>query len=210
MSKIRVEIEINPSNLNEVQAFSALMLAMGGNDTATIQVPTNLGKAGGFKAPTIETAKAVVEAPAPTDKVEEAKSEVEIKTYSEDELKSMDNDDLKELATGLGIDWATEQGKNTNAKLIRLILENYKGGEAPAPAEKVEEAEASAPAATTEKSAETESDVSLDDLKIELGVKVDTNRDAIVAKLKEFGATKLSNLPEENYSEMLTFLKALK
>lgn len=142
MSKIRVELEINPSNLNEVQAFSALMLAMGGNDTATIQVPTNLGKAGGFKAPTIETAKAVVEAPAP--------------------------------------------------------------------AEKVEEAEASAPAATTEKSAETESDVSLDDLKLELGVKVDANRDAIVSKLKEFGATKLSNLPEENYSEMLTFLKALK
>ena len=198
MSKIRVELEINPSNLNEVQAFSALMLAMGGNDTATIQVPTNLGKAGGFKAP------------APAEKVEESKSEVDGKTYSEDELKAMDNDDLKELATGLGIDWAAEEGKNTNAKLIRLILKSNNGGEAPAPADKVEEAEASAPAAKNEKSAETESDVSLDDLKLELGVKVDTNRDAIVAKLKEFGATKLSNLPEENYSEMLTFLKALK
>ena len=51
--------------------------------------------------------------------------------------------------------------------------------------------------------------ITYNDLKVSLGKKVDEHREAIVAKLAEFGATKMPNLAEEHWTDMFNFMEAI-
>lgn len=57
---------------------------------------------------------------------------------------------------------------------------------------------------------EDEKEVTQEDLKTMLAQKVSANRDAIVKKLKSFGATKISDLDEEHYNDFHAFMTKLK
>lgn len=132
-------------------------------------------------------------------------------------MLKLPNTELKSYVTGLGIDWEAAEGKNTNRKLTDLVLEFRKYVEsskndtatnanpfAPDEDEKAEDT-----TAEENEEAATEGGVDYNAVKLELSKKVDANREAIVAKLAEFGATKLPNLPEVHFAAMFEFLKAL-
>ena len=210
MANIEIKLELDSNNPSDLQAFTNLLAAFGGTSTAVMQIPANLGK---VAAPIQNDTAPVAEASSP--KV----TTTEIREYSEEELKAMDNATLKDVATGLQIDWANEEGKNTNAKLIKLILKNYEGSEQTENKEETTEqdqsnasestATESKAEATQDAPAETTGSVTLNELKVELGKKVDDNREAIVAELGKLGASKLSNLKEEHYTHMYKFLTSL-
>lgn len=207
MANIKLELEFDSNSPNDLGLFTNLLAAFGGT-TGVLNVPVGLGKTGAY-------AQAV-------DTVADNVAKVNPFKYSEEELKAMANDDLKGLATQMGIDWANEEGKNTNAKLVKLILRNYEGsGTETAKEEITEQVEDTSFETVTETSkAETTKDapaeapksgLTLNDLKLELGVKVDVgdNREKIVGKLTELGATKLTNLDPKHFPEMMDYLKSL-
>ena len=79
--------------------------------------------------------------PEPTDAPEPAAEATTSKKYTEDELMDMETKDLLKMCKEMNIDPDATEGKNTNKKLRKLILEAQKGGAAqekpakPAPAE---------------------------------------------------------------------------
>lgn len=131
----------------------------------------------------------------------------ESKVSSEEELKSLPNAELKAMATDMGIDWDNADGKNTNAKLAKLIIrhqENNKSDDITS-----ENTAAESNPETIEKESDNKTEITVDDLKVELGAKVEANRDKIVEKLTELGATKITNLDESHFGTFMTFLKSL-
>lgn len=196
MANIKIALDLDSNDSKDLQVFINLLTAFGGNSTLN---------------PVIDETYFHKKRDKPSEEVSEDPkiSTTEIRDYSEDELKAMDNSTLKDVATGLGIEWEKAEGKNTNAKLIRLILsvdEKADEGKEEYVTESKEKAE------TAQESTENISTgkTTLNELKVKLGEKVDANRDEIVAKLKEFGSSKLSNLPEEHYDAMYTYLNSLK
>lgn len=78
--------------------------------------------------------------PEPTDAPEPTAEATTSKKYTEDELMDMETKDLLKMCKEMNIDPDATEGKNTNKKLRKLILEAQKGGVAqepakPAPAE---------------------------------------------------------------------------
>lgn len=67
----------------------------------------------------------------------------------------------------------------------------------------------SAPAARAASSAADDSNLSITDVRKLLVTKVNAHREAIKAKLEEYGVANVTTLPEENYSEFYTFLNSL-
>ena len=207
MANIKLELEFDSNSPNDLGLFTNLLVAFGGNP---IQVNTSIPVNVSIPESTVQNT------------VADNTAKVNPFKYSEEELKAMANDDLKGLATEMGIDWANEEGKNTNAKLVKLILRNYEGsGTETAKEETTEQAEDTSSETVTETSkAETTKDapaeapksgLTLNDLKLELGVKVDVgdNREKIVGKLTELGATKLTNLDPKHFPVMMDYLKSL-
>lgn len=81
------------------------------------------------------------------------------------------------------------------------------------PAPKEEAKPEPAPETSEEEStgeAETQSEVTIKDVREALSEKVDQHRAAIKTKLTSFGASNVTSLDPSHYGEMLNFLKALK
>ena len=214
MATIKLEILLDSNEQTDVLAFSNLMNAFSG--TPAIQLVTSKQE---FP---LEALKRSVEAQSPSTSTstQVTPTEVEVNTaeianISEDEMLAMPNTDLKDYATSLGIDWAKAEGKNTNRKLANLVLDFRNGVTS-----EVEDGSPAAEAAKDEAPAETAEDltkendlageaITYNDLKVSLGKKVDEHREAIVAKLAEYGATKMPNLAEEHWEAMYNFMEAL-
>lgn len=214
MAKIQINLELDSNQ--DAELLSKLTVALGGN-TYESPVADDVTKVATeeFK---IEPRTALLPENMEVKK-QESENFRDVSDYSEEELKSIPNDELKFIATNLGIDWASAEGKNTNAKLAKLILKHYDYGKS-AESENIKEDNSDEEAYEVNRSASggntkedskkaTSNDVTIDELKVELGAKVEANRDAIVEKLNELGATKLTNLDESHYSEFMDFLKAL-
>ena len=232
MATIKLEILLDSNGQTDIIAFSNLMNAFSG--TPSVQVVNQ-----GFP---IEALKRTVEAQSPStaNKLTASESEQIAETtkqeeyqngyeYSEAEMLKLPNTDLKDYATGLGIDWAKAEGKNTNRKLADLVLA-FRNGE---PKEEQESLAAEAAKETAEDLTKEEQEslaaeaaketaedltkeddlggdkLTYNDLKLSLGKKVDEHREAIVAKLAEYGATKMPNLAEEYWTDMFNFMEAL-
>ncbi len=205
MAQIKLEILLDSKEQKDVNAFANLMNAFSG--TPAVHVLNS----GSF--PT-EALKRTLEAQSPSTQDATADDEIkgvqstttEIRDYSEEEMMDMPNANLKDYVAGLGIDWGKAEGKNTNRKLANLVLEFRNGVTA-------EAAKDEAPAETAEDLTKeddlTGEAITYNDLKVSLGKKVDEHREAIVAKLEEFGATKMPNLAEEHWTEMYNFMEAL-
>ena len=212
MATIKLEILLDSNGQTDIIAFSNLMNAFSG--TPSVQVVNQ-----GFP---IEALKRTVEAQSPStaNKLTASESEQIAETtkqeeyqngyeYSEAEMLKLPNTDLKDYATGLGIDWAKAEGKNTNRKLADLVLA-FRNGE---PKEEQESLAAEAAKETAEDLTKEDDlggdKLTYNDLKLSLGKKVDEHREAIVAKLAEYGATKMPNLAEEYWTDMFNFMEAL-
>lgn len=219
MARIQINLELDSNQ--DAELLSKLTLALSGRtQSEKHQQLDETGKKDFMlmKDATIESRTAFLPENAETKK-SEPENFRDVSDYSEEELKAIPNDELKFIATNLGIDWASAEGKNTNAKLAKLILKHYDYGK-PAESEDIKEDNSDEEAYEANRSASgentkedskkaTSNDVTIDELKVELGAKVEANRDAIVEKLNELGATKLTNLDESHYSEFMDFLKAL-
>ena len=214
MATIKLEILLDSENRNDVLSFANLMNAFSG--APSVQLVTSK-----HEFP-LEALKRTVEAQSPSSssQVTVTATEAEENTtadpveYSEAEMLAMLNTDLKDYATSLGIDWAKAEGKNTNRKLADLVLA-FRNGEpkeeqSPAAEAAKDEAEAEAEEeAPTETAEDAPTTLTYNDLKVSLGKKVDEHREAIVAKLAEYGATKMPNLDEEHWVDMFNFMEAL-
>lgn len=223
MSKIQVNFEFDPSmDSNEVKALLAFFNTLNGNtfnptvESVVDRVSTKVEQA-------IETVKQ-------SSEIEEPKEERVVNNnyeYSEEELKAMATNDILSIVKDLGIDPDKFEGKNTAKKLRDLILNSYSshvevtedkwvdestGTTFEDVVEKIEEA------IETVKSYREVDDiksVSEEPLKVEviralLNEKVDAHREAIVAKLRAFGAKNLTVLEADKHLEFYNYLKALK
>lgn len=207
MAKIKLEIELDSNDLNDQKAFTNLMHAFSGSPTVQVISSKN-------DFPLQELKEAVkVQSPSTSEpdiktsetNTEPAKDTTEVTEYSETEMLKMPNSDLKEYATALGIDWAKAEGKNTNRKLTDLVLAFREEGSA----DEASDENDTDPGDLAGETSGSLVGVDYNDLKVALGKKVDDHRPAIVAKLKEFGATRMPDLAEKHWEEMYEFLEAL-
>lgn len=206
MARIQINLELDSNQ--DAELLSKLTLALSGRtQSEKHQQLDETGKKDFMlmKDAMIEPHTAFLPENAETKK-SEPENFRDVSDYSEEELKAIPNDDLKSIATKLGIDWASAEGKNTNAKLAKLILKHYDYDKS---AESENDTDYPEKDIKEDPKKPAPSDITLDGLKVELGAKVEANRDAIVEKLNELGATKLTNLDESHYSEFMDFLKAL-
>ena len=209
MATIKLEILLDSNEQNDVTAFANLMNVFSG--TPAVQLVKSDHKAAIEAGVRLETNTETVKVTTESAKEEEYRNGYE---YSEAEMLAMLNTDLKDYATSLGIDWAKAEGKNTNRKLADLVLA-FRNGEpkeeqqSPAAEAAKDEAEAEEEEAPTETAEGAPTTLTYNDLKVSLGKKVDEHREAIVAKLAEFGVTKMPNLDEEHWVEMYNFMEAL-
>lgn len=215
MATIKLEILLDSNEQTDVLAFSNLMNAFSG--TPAVQVKSAGTEISNSKKVLQEAGEEVFEsikALAETIVTEHKEETAENHEYTEAEMLKLPNTDLKDYATGLGIDWAKAEGKNTNRKLADLVLA-FRNGET-----SEEQETPAAEAAKDEAPAETAEDltkeddlageaITYNDLKVSLGKKVDEHREAIVAKLAEFGATKMPNLAKDHWEAMYNFMEAL-
>ena len=197
MAHIKFEVEMDSTR--DLDLFTKLLAAFSG------EIVLNVAPTKAFtESPSVQSI--TITEPSPVEVTAFDSKEI----YSEEKLREMDNSSLKDLATGMGIDWASEDGKNTNAKLVKLILRKY---EEFTKEEDTEQSEDTVDVVETKKEesvkdSPAESELTLNDLKLELGIKVEDNRDAIVKKLTELGASKLTNLDATHYPVMMDFLKS--
>lgn len=145
-------------------------------------------------------------------------------TSSEDDMMKVSTDVLLKILKSLKIDPNATEGKNTNAKLRRLILDWRKTQvEAPAPASEDDDEQDEAPAAAGVASAKK---MTYDEAKIELGpyfvntkcAKYGTWRAGCQEFMKQHGACienedgtktlKLSALGDADYSPLVNAIKA--
>ena len=210
MATIKLEILLDSNEQNDVTAFANLMNVFSG--TPAVQLVKSDHKAAIEAGVRLETNTETVKVTTESAKEEEYRNGYE---YSEVEMLKLPNTDLKDYATSLGIDWANEEGKNTNRKLADLVLA-FRNGE-PKEEQQSPAAEAAKDEAPTEVEEEAPTETAEDapttltynDLKVSLGKKVDEHREAIVAKLAEYGATKMPNLDEEHWVDVFNFMEAL-
>ena len=219
MATIKLEILLDSKEQNDVTAFANLMNAFSG--APSVQLVTSkqefpleaLKRTLEAQSPSIQVTATEAEGITETTQNEEYQNGYE---YSEAEMLKLPNTDLKDYATGLGIDWAKAEGKNTNRKLADLVLA-FRSGEIKEEQESpAAEAAEEAPTETAEDltaeddlSAEDAPALTYDDLKVSLGKKVDQHREAIVEQLGKFGATKMPNLDEKHWEAMYNFMEAL-
>lgn len=228
MGQIKLEILLDTEISSDQKAFLKLMQAFSGTNSG-VQTVHNTD----YKLPVDKFIKSAVEAGVRAEtNTEPIKVTTEIAEYSEAEMLKMPNTDLKEYATGLGIDWAKAEGKNTNRKLTDLILAFREGKASPeeeqetnGEAESLEEAETLEEENSTETTKQEDTDllddedlagkdlagkeITYNDLKISLGKKVDDHRPKIVAELAKYGAAKMPALAEEHWEKMYNFLESL-
>lgn len=215
MGQIKLEILLDTEISSDQKSFLKLMQAFSGD---TMAVPVDKAEA----TKTETDYKAAIHAGVKLEtNTEPVKVTTESTEYTEAEMLKMPNTDLKEYATGLGIDWAKAEGKNTNRKLTDLILAFREGVASPE-----EEQEAIGEAETLEEENSTETteqedtdllgdedlagkEITYNDLKIALGKKVDEHRPKIVAELAKYGAAKMPALAEEHWEKMYNFLESL-
>lgn len=210
MAKIQINLELDSNQ--DAELLSKLTLALSGRTQS--EDHQQLDETG--KKDFMPLIAPIKNEPKVETKGSEPENFRDVSDYSEEELKAIPNDELKSIATNLSIDWASAEGKNTNAKIAKLIRKHFdktveEDIKEDNSDEESYEANRSASGENTKEQPEktTPNDVTIDELKVELGAKVDANRDAIVEKLNGLGATKLTNLDESHYSEFMDFLRSL-
>jgi len=217
MATIKLEILLDSNDQTDVLAFSNLMNAFSGTPAVQVLHPGDAFptiKMEGLSNPLENPNLTVTKEQSTADAGDHKEETAETPEYTEAEMLKLPNTDLKEYATGLGIDWAKAEGKNTNRKLADLVLA-FRSGETSEEQETpaAEAAKDEAPAETTEDLTKEDDlageGITYNDLKVSLGKKVDEHREAIVAKLAEYGATKMPNLAEEHWTAMFNFMEAL-
>jgi hypothetical protein len=206
MARIQINLDLDTNISGDAELLGKLTVAFGGNQN-NASPSVNFVAESILKGVAMEPRIAIIPENMETKKAED---EVEkfrgVSTYSEEELKAIPRDELKSIATNLGIDWASAEGKNTNAKLAKLILKHYDYDKS---AESENDTDDPEKDIKEDPKKPAPADITLDELKVELGAKVDANRDAIVEKLNELGATKLTNLNESHFLAFRDFLKSL-
>ena len=206
MARIQINLDLDTNISGDAELLGKLTVAFGGNQN-NASPSVNFVAESILKGVAMEPRIAIIPENMETKKAED---EVEkfrgVSTYSEEELKAIPNDELKSIAANLGIDWASAEGKNTNAKLAKLILKHYDYDKS---AESENDTDDPEKDIKEDPKKPAPADITLDELKVELGAKVDANRDAIVEKLNELGATKLTNLNESHFLAFMDFLKSL-
>lgn len=184
--KVKVQIELSDAT----QAFLVGLLS-----GRVIKDPAPAAK------PTLVPAPA-----APAEPEEEngtaAPSDEEILSMSEEELMSVSVKDLTAVLKRNGVDPSKTEGKNTNAKLRKMVL--ALGEQEEKPEEEPEEEPAAAPAPSSSK---IKLDITV--IRTLMASKVNDYRSEIKAKLTELGATNVSTLEESDYKEFYTFLQEL-
>lgn len=156
-----------------------------------------------IKDPAPAAKPTLVQAPAaPAEPEEEngtaAPSDEEILSMSEEELMSVSVKDLTAVLKRNGVDPSKIEGKNTNAKLRKMVLALGEQEEKP------EEEPAAAPAPSSSK---IKLDITV--IRTLMSSKVNDYRSEIKAKLTELGATNVSTLEESDYKEFYSFLQEL-
>jgi len=213
MARINLTLDLDTYNPGDAELLGKLTLALGGNnqnvaESVAFAVGSMTKEA--LAPSTAFLSEAMITKEFKTEELEKAGA---VSEYTEDELKAIPNEELKVIASSLGIEWAATEGKNTNAKLAKLILRHFNSSEKEEDKDTSEKEENNDTETDMKedkkKSKSTDSEITLDVLKVELGAKVDANRDAIVAKLNELGATKLTNLDESHFITFMDFLKSL-
>lgn len=206
MARIQINLDLDTNISGDAELLGKLTVAFGGNQN-NASPSVNFVAESILKGAAMEPRIAIIPENMETKKAED---EVEkfrgVSTYSEEELKAIPNDELKSIATNLGIDWASAEGKNTNTKLAKLILKHYDYDKS---AESENDTDDPEKDIKEDPKKPAPADITLDELKAELGAKVEANRDAIVEKLNELGATKLTNLNESHFLAFRDFLKSL-
>jgi len=206
MARIQINLDLDTNISGDAELLGKLTVAFGGNQN-NASPSVNFVAESILKGVAMEPRIAIIPENMETKKAED---EVEkfrgVSTYSEEELKAIPNDELKSIATNLGIDWASAEGKNTNTKLAKLILKHYDYDKS---AESENDTDDPEKDIKEDPKKPAPADITLDELKAELGAKVEANRDAIVEKLNELGATKLTNLNESHFLAFMDFLKSL-
>lgn len=138
-------------------------------------------------------------AAAPEEENEEAApSDEDILSMSEEELMNVSVKDLTAVLKRNGVDPSKTEGKNTNAKLRKMIL---------ALGEQEEEPEEEPAAAPAPKASKPKLDITV--IRTLMASKVNDYRSEIKAKLTELGATNVSTLEESDYKDFYTFLQEL-
>lgn len=223
-----------PSDVEVMQKVCAVLSGAPvetiGNDSASVNpVAVILDEfVNGLKEKVVEAVnESIAEEAAAGPGPEEQTSEVVIDpmTSTEAEMMAASSDALLKILKGLKIDPNATDGKNTNAKLRRLILDWRKTQtSAPATTEEDDDEQDEAPAAAPE--ATTAKKMTYDEAKIELGPyfvntkcsKYGTWREGCQAMMKEHGACvvnadgtktpKLSALGDADYTPLVNAIKS--
>jgi len=180
--KVRVQIELSDAT----QAFLVgLLSGRVINNPAPAAKPTPVPAPAAPAEPEEEN-----EAAAPSDE--------EILSMSEEELMNVSVKDLTAVLKRNGVDPSKTEGKNTNAKLRKMIL---------ALGEQEEEPEEEPAAAPAPKASKPKLDITV--IRTLMASKVNDYRSEIKAKLTELGATNVSTLEESDYKDFYSFLQQL-
>lgn len=141
---------------------------------------------------------------------EEAKKAVT--EMSEKELAAMPTDKLVKILTEIyNVDPSEYPGKNTNAKLRRMLMSASKG-ELEAPTQETEPAKAE-PAkeqvAETAEDPEPEGEITIDMCRNEARLKIKKDRDAVLKVFKSCGCSTFATLREADYAKFYAAVKAI-
>lgn len=209
MAKIKIELEMDSNDQADVTAFNNLVGVFGGlpviiehKPIATHKVSENIQ---------IDPIQTAITEGTKSGITGENTTGFPTSIPTESDLKALSNDALKDYVKSLGIDFESFEGKNTQAKLIRLVNSHFEGTlENETKDGKAAESETVTETLKDETSTEAQ-EVSFNDVKLKLGEKVDIgdNRGKIVDKLSELGATKLTNLDPSKFSDFMEFLNSL-
>lgn len=152
------------------------------------------------------------------DEYDEVKNAFE--HMSEKELSELSNDTLiRILDQNFGINPSDHPGKNTNAKLRRLVMDAAKGkledikekidtAEEAAPAEEVP-AEEAGDMPFDEETQEEKKPVTIEMCKEEARAKIKVDRDAVLAAFKSCGCSSFGSLKTTDYEKFYNAVKAI-
>lgn len=116
MSKVKIKVVVDTADTDQVEALASFLRAVGGHST--------------------EGPKKIKETPVHDAEIVEAKEKgpgakatkgIPVDEWTDEYMKDHKTaDELKDACAELNIDYDSEGGMNTNAKLRRLILQHFK------------------------------------------------------------------------------------
>ena len=192
MSKLKIEAEIDATDLSHVEALGTFLKTIGGHIQSDDEIQVKK----------IEVVSEEVEKDKP--KADKAPNDANNETpdyskWTEEGMKDTDVKELRKACKDLGIDFAAVEGKNTNAKLRGLILDHF--AESKPDADSEEEQDDAPKDSTTE--------YTRDDVRTALRSKIDDYKPELKKKLKELGASNISGLKEKDFIEFIEYANSL-